>query len=868
MAGYETRTSQFGIVSGIRQPISDLVTVIEPGSLFAPEARKGRLYLVVEADQEVARSLAACQLVAQTVRKVFYADSSYSVTSALRAAIREANKLLYQQNLNAASNQRIQVGITCAVIKGADLFIAQVAPTQAYVWTDGALRALPAPPAWNTAHLSATPFTRSGAIGSSLFIEPEFYRCLLRPGDALALCSSNFAPLLEREHAERTLHYQDPTAAVESLYTLCRQQGIREAHSIIVEVLPPLSPAARNAPLSPRGVSERGRLVARVIGSWFAGLTGEAVLTMRGKPARKPEAGAPDELAAPRPDPLKTMPPEVDLSPNPPPKIRPLDMGEDLEQWEERERRERQPARREPALTPPSAFLGEGGYLEAPPQRRIDLSDTPTLAATMRPYRPRRQVRPLIDLTWGERMALPFQRLGEALDDLPRRVRARRVAPPPMPAVRGQGLSYRHQKPPFPWLFLFIISLLVTILILYGINFSRRSAQQQALDYVALAEERVADVRAASDDATALERLETARRAIDEVRASPQVTVTNATIWLRFQELQRDYERLLASVQRVTFFDNPTILATHSLPNGRFASVIVPRASAAVTDTTALDALRYIYALGSDKENARLYRIPLDGGAPQPYLSPDEVVQSTVVGQLRGQTWRVDNIIAIDQGNNGFGYYFRSGNAWNYSRLGGTELWSPRGRIDLETYDGNLYVWGATPGEILKFNSGRYSDPPLPWIDPNGLDGRDLSMSVDMAVDGNIYLLQPDGRVLVFSVGRLSGEITPEGITPPITAVTRFFVTGATPQEGWFFLLDTLNERIIQVEKTSGKVIQQIQMRPDSELRLNELSDIYVDDAGSRPMLYLVNGGTMLRVGLPAPPNPFRQPTPPPVNQP
>ncbi len=868
MPGYETRTSQFGLVSGIRQPISDLITVVEPGSLFAPEARKGRLYIVVEANQEMARSLPACQLVARTVRKVFYADSSFSVTAALRAALRAANKHLYQHNIKVTSHQRAQVGITCAVIKGADLFIAQIAPAQAYVWADGNLRALPAPPSWNDAHISAAPFSKPQALGSSLFVEPELYRCQLHPGDALALCSSNVGPLFSREDIARTLHFQDPEAAAESLHTLCRQHAVREAQAIIIEVLPPLSPAARNAPLSPRGVGERGRLVLRSLGDWFSGLTGEAVLTVRGSTARSRSTDD-DEPPTESADPLKTLPPQPTYSPNPPPKPRPLHLGESLaerEEREERERRKQQPRRN--AELPPSSFLGEGTYPNvAPTQRAIDLSDTPALAASMRPYRPRREVRPLVDLSWGERLLLPFQYLATALEAVPRRMRARRVAPPSKPVIRGQGLSYRHQKPPFPWLLLFIISALVTILILYGLNFSQQSAQQQALEYLSLAEERVADVRRATDEATALERLETARRAIDEVRASPQVTTTNAPLWLRFQELQRDYERLLASVQRVTYFDEPTVLARHPLPTGRFASVIVPLSTSGVTDTFSLDALRYIYALDGDKENARLYRIPRDGGQPEPYLSPNEVVQSTQVGQLRGQTWRVDNIIAIDEGPNGFGYFFRSAGTWNYSRLGGTELWAPRGRIDLETYDGNLYVWGAEPAEILKYNSGRYSDTPTLWIDPNALNGRDLSTSVDMAVDGNIYLLQSDGRVLIFTVGQLVGEVVPEAITPPITAVTGFFVTG-TATDGWFFLLDTLNERIIQVEKTTGKVIQQMRLRPESAMRLNELSVVVVDDSGSRPMLYLVNGGEILRVGLPAPPRPFRQLTPTPTTTP
>src|SRR5688500_19602904 len=70
MSSFETRSSQFGLVSGIRQASSDMVLVAEPAGLFAPEARKGQLYIIAEADQDVARGRDACQLVSRTIRKL------------------------------------------------------------------------------------------------------------------------------------------------------------------------------------------------------------------------------------------------------------------------------------------------------------------------------------------------------------------------------------------------------------------------------------------------------------------------------------------------------------------------------------------------------------------------------------------------------------------------------------------------------------------------------------------------------------------------------------------------------------------------------------------------------------------------------
>jgi len=196
MPAFETRSSQFGLVSGIRQTSSDMVLVAEPAGLFAPEARKGQLYIVAEADQDVARGRDACQLAGRTIRKLFYGDSSYSVTSALRKAISAANKALYEHNFSVSPAKRAVVGVTCAVIKGNDLYIAQILPAQAYVLSDGKLRAIPTVPAWSQPETGLSTFIKPGALGASLSVEPEFYRALLRPGDALLLCSSNLARLL------------------------------------------------------------------------------------------------------------------------------------------------------------------------------------------------------------------------------------------------------------------------------------------------------------------------------------------------------------------------------------------------------------------------------------------------------------------------------------------------------------------------------------------------------------------------------------------------------------------------------------------------------------------------------------------------
>lgn len=860
MPKYETHTSQFSLVGGIRQDTSSLVALAEPRNPLSAEARKGRLYMLVESEQPRARSQEACHLVISTMRKAFYTNDSFSVTSSLRAALLETNQTLYQQNVKYAPQERVCVGITCAVVKEYDLFVAQVAPAQAFVLSGSRLRAMPTHPSWDAAHLSATPFLQNSPLGQSLYVDPELYRCSLTIGDMLLLCSSNLAPLLTREQTLGMLAQDTATQTIDALHTLTQQQQADEAHAIAVKLatvgirsatVPPATQRPRPGLPSLGSVGTWIRQQVRLPRQAHTPTSATTSTTIRLAPER-------DEDFTTTADHVTPPPPAPDWNPNPAPIVLPIDVGETLEEQHARQTRERE------ASLPPSALLGEGDYrglsaLSAPP---IDLSD-PELKAPPPPYGLRHQRRPVVDMTLLERLLLPFQRVATSLRHAATRPRVK----PPRPHSRRNGRGMRSISSAYPkeqparspvqtvLMFLFL-SGLVVMLILYGTTVSQRQADERTLSYLALGEERMDAVEAAPDAATAAERLERARQALQELRNSSAITDTNAAFWLRYQELKDRYEQAESSVHLITYLDNLTVVAEHPTPGRNFSRLAVPPPTSEFTATEALQAVQYIYALDGSRENARLYRIPRNGGPPEPYLSPNQAVQSTIVGPLQAVAWRLDNVVAIDQASNSFGYFFHTSSGWNHIRLGGSEIWTPGSPIDLETYEGNLYIWGAEPNEILKFSSGRYGDIPELWLDPTGLQGHDIGTSIDMAIDGLIYLLQSDGRILALSQGRVEREIIPAPLTPPISVVTRFFTIGPS-DSGFFFLLDTPHERIIQIDKQTGAIIQQMRVREDSPIRLNQLIDIYVDTGSTRPVIYLTNGDQIVRTPLPIPPTPF-----------
>ncbi|ACL25534.1 conserved hypothetical protein [Chloroflexus aggregans DSM 9485] len=812
MQPLEIRTGSQVTVAGTTYTNSTRTLIVTPDP-HQPEAiNRGQLFVLCEPVGPLERNEHACQIVTKAIRQTFYEGEATSAASALRLAIIAANKALYQDNMRCAPAQRVTVGVTALVLLGNDLFIAQIQPTQLFLRCGGKLRAIPTHPSWDPAQVNVAQVALTGSLGASLFVEPEFFRAVLQPGDALLLSSSTLVTRFDPPTMTALLAQADVSTILAAA-----QERATDVPAIELLALTVHTPSPK--PIAVPSPTPTHRLLP-----WF-----------HREPPPPPRPTEPD------PERIFTPPPQPALSPNPIPRPAPIDLGEPLAER----------VVHQPTLLPPSSTLGE----EPSPSPPIDLGD-PIPAAP--PYGVRYRLRPRYEQRWYERLAWPWQMLSDWVREWQRERNLRRKALTVSSYVpRGRGLTYRRTTPPFPWPLVLTTVLVVSGVILYGMNLTRSNELQLALEYLTAAEERVAAVRTAPDETAAREALQRAQQAIEIVRASPEITTTNPGLWLRYNELEREYERLLAAIDHISFIE-PTVLASHPLPNGIFTTIIVPPAMSGVTDPDQLETLRYIYALDGNREASRLYRIPRDGGTPEVYLEPGQIIGSAIVGPLRAALWRIDQVVAIDQAPNGFGYYFRQNNTWNYSKLGSSEIWITPERLDVEEYAGNLYVWGAQPGEVLKFASGRYGDTPEFWLNPGVTRDAAVLSAIDMAVDGSIYLLQPDGAVLVFSFGQLVGQIKPDNLSPPIAEVTRFIITGS-PDAGFIFMLEPANERILQLDKRTGALIQQIRVRDGTRVDLSQLSALSIDTSGSRPLLYFASGNSIVRAELPSPPRSFRE---------
>ncbi len=123
----------------------------------------------------------------EVMLKTYWATPG-SVTAALRAAVAVGSEWLMDRNVNAQLPDRQSGGLSCAVLRGSEVFIAQAGPASAYVAQHGTVQHFPA--------ADAEPMT---ALGMARAADVRYAHADLQPGDSVVLTDSRWAARLPIE---------------------------------------------------------------------------------------------------------------------------------------------------------------------------------------------------------------------------------------------------------------------------------------------------------------------------------------------------------------------------------------------------------------------------------------------------------------------------------------------------------------------------------------------------------------------------------------------------------------------------------------------------------------------------------------------
>jgi hypothetical protein len=156
-------------------------------------------------------------------------------------------------------------------------------------------------------------------------------------------------------------------------------------------------------------------------------------------------------------------------------------------------------------------------------------------------------------------------------------------------------------------------------------------------------------------------------------------------------------------------------------------------------------------------------------------------------------------------------------------------------------FNGNFYVLDTQQSQIHKYEptAKGYESPPIEWLKTQ----TDLTDMVDMCVEGDIYLLALDGRILRFRGG--------EPLPFPLVDLDRAMANPAsifgTPDSKALYVVDPGNKRIVQLGKEGG-FQRQFRYGGKDDL-FDALRSVYVDEEAGR--IYITSGKRLLVADIP-----------------
>lgn len=258
-----------------------------------------------------------------------------------------------------------------------------------------------------------------------------------------------------------------------------------------------------------------------------------------------------------------------------------------------------------------------------------------------------------------------------------------------------------------------------------------------------------------------------------------------------------------------------------------------------------------IYLLDAGRNAIITYRLAADGESltatdEQVVLQMGDTVDGVIVGAPIDLAWQppvpgVDDkssLLILDDNNHIFRYNQQVDGA-SIVNFGDAPGWVNATQI--ETFLGRLYVIDEGGNQIYRYTIGQY-DAPEPWF--QSTTQVNLSDLKTMRIDGNIWLLYGDGKVVRYREGEQLPYSLDSSVALPADAADLW--VGQDGDDA-IYLADRLAERILVFEKESGAYLEQFQAAEGNPLR--DLRGLFVDRAHSTQ--YLLTDAGLFQERLP-----------------
>jgi hypothetical protein len=392
------------------------------------------------------------------------------------------------------------------------------------------------------------------------------------------------------------------------------------------------------------------------------------------------------------------------------------------------------------------------------------------------------------------------------------------------------------------------VPVVVAALVLGLLWFRTRMAEQQFAEVLTGAATALAEAESLPDEAAARLRLNGAREFLDKARVMRPADA-------ELNKLQIQYGDILARLDRVASLYGFALLWDLREAGRRPDRVAVGGDSVFVLDRGRQEVDRFVLSSGRES---------VTPAEPPAVVRKGQQVAEAAVSDLLDIFWfeavgsQRSQLLVMDVAGGLVGYDSQFGVV--RQALASKDKW---GLAQLAaTYAGNLYVVDTKNNQIWRYRptAKGYEGAPEPYF--NAGAPVDLAGVQALAIDGNIWLLYADGRLLKFFMGEqkpfeLRG--LPDAMRGPVAI--------AAPVDGdRIYIGDSGNGRILEFDK-EGQF--QRQFRPPQGAALQGMTHLTLDAIGSR--FYILTVDKLFRADLPRPapaasgagtPTPTPTPTP------
>ncbi len=313
----------------------------------------------------------------------------------------------------------------------------------------------------------------------------------------------------------------------------------------------------------------------------------------------------------------------------------------------------------------------------------------------------------------------------------------------------------------------------------------------------------------------------------------------------KVRKLRGDILSLQAQINKVVGlmagFDLPLI--SFSDPASNPSGVFVNGLSVYVLDTGRGVFERY------QLDDATSDRLAANAENPRQLLKTDDVVEGRTVGQLAHAIWAptagnrtATGPLILDHSTQLFGINEGLGPV-NVALAENSALQFVSG---MYFYSGNLYLQDSVGNQLWRYrpSGANYVNPPEPYFPPE--TSVDLKSVIDIGIDGDVWLLYPNGSMLKFRSG-IQEPFALDQVDPPLTQAVALWVNQADMPAGRILIADAATNRVLVFDK-EGKLLAQLTPLEHPNA-LKDLKDIYVDEMTNT--LYLLTKTALYQSPLP-----------------